>query len=180
MCSSTKGRLWRVRLLLGSWSRITACLTLPRLLPPLLAGLDFCRIAAPTFSAASRPDFFSPFLARLALPRTLCRLYRLASPSAALRPDSFCRLAAPTFAALRLPPSGHDFLWTGGPRGPESYKSLELKASPGAPGCTQSTTPPPPACYEVGTGTSPTVMTTKWPRIERSCEKTIAIGANPD
>ncbi|KAM4067600.1 hypothetical protein HRG_012313 [Hirsutella rhossiliensis] len=73
------------------------------LLPPLLAGLEFCRLAAPTSSAASRPDFFSPFLARLALPRTLCRLYWLASPSAALR------------LCLLLP--GHDSLdwWAAGP-----------------------------------------------------------------
>ncbi|KAM4064009.1 RNase H domain-containing protein [Hirsutella rhossiliensis] len=79
------------------------------LLPPLLAGLDFCRLAAPTSSAASRPNFFSPFLARLALPRTLCRLYWLASPSAALRlclllpsrGSELCRLAA--FQRPRLP-----------------------------------------------------------------------------
>ncbi|KAM4067957.1 hypothetical protein HRG_012452 [Hirsutella rhossiliensis] len=99
------------------------------LLPPLLAGLDFCRLAAPTSSAASRPDFFSPFLARLALPRTLCRLYWLASPSAALRLCLLLPSRGSELAALRpfLPPSGHDFLWTA---------------------AHQSTTPPPPACYE--------------------------------
>ncbi|XP_044715651.1 uncharacterized protein HRG_10832 [Hirsutella rhossiliensis] len=121
------------------------------LLPPLLAGLDFCRLAAPTSSAASRPDFFSPFLARLALPRLLPPL---------LAGLAFCRLAA-------LPPSAVSRLRTLPPCGPfcrpaattssglvgrgalRSYKSLELKASPGVPGAAhQSTTPPPPACYE--------------------------------
>ncbi|KAM4063302.1 hypothetical protein HRG_013859 [Hirsutella rhossiliensis] len=76
--AGTKGRLWRVRLLLGSWSRITACLALPRLLPP--RGIAF-----------------------------FCRLYWLASTSAASRPrpllpprgpDFFCRLAARLLLAL--------------------------------------------------------------------------------
>ncbi|KAM4064205.1 RNase H domain-containing protein [Hirsutella rhossiliensis] len=90
------------------------------LLPPLLAGLDFCRLAAPTSSAASRPDFFSPFLARLALPRTLCRLYWLASPSAALRlclllpsrGSELCRLAA--LSAAQRPRLPLDW-WAAGP-----------------------------------------------------------------
>ncbi|KAM4061065.1 hypothetical protein HRG_012968 [Hirsutella rhossiliensis] len=122
------------------------------LLPPLLAGLDFCRLAAPTSSAASRPDFFSPFLARLALPRTLCRLYWLASPSAALRlclllPSRgselaalrpFCRPAATTSSGL---------VGRGGPEELQEPRAQGLtRVSPGA--AHQSTTPPPPACYE--------------------------------
>ncbi|KAM4059109.1 hypothetical protein HRG_014095 [Hirsutella rhossiliensis] len=99
------------------------------LLPPLLAGLDFCRLAAPTSSAASRHRLLlalpgTPRAASHPLPPLLaglafCRL-------AALPPSAVSRLRTCRLAAF-LPPSGHDFLWTA---------------------AHQSTTPPPPACYE--------------------------------
>ncbi|KAM4056909.1 hypothetical protein HRG_014819 [Hirsutella rhossiliensis] len=120
------------------------------LLPPLLAGLDFCRLAAPTSSAASRP-FFSPFLARLALPRTSAAFTgwpRLLPPCGSA---SFCRLAAELCRlAAFLPPSGPTSSGLVGRGGPEELQEPRAqgltRVSPGA--AHQSTTPPPPACYE--------------------------------
>ncbi|KAM4058154.1 hypothetical protein HRG_014522 [Hirsutella rhossiliensis] len=132
-----------------------------RLLLPPRGIAFFCRLYwLASTSAASRPRPLLPPRGPTSS-RPSWHASRCLAPSAAftgwprLLPPcgsaSFCRLAAPNFAALRpfLPPSGHDFLWTGGPRGPEELQSLELKASPGCPRAAhQSTTPPPPACYE--------------------------------
>ncbi|KAM4061550.1 hypothetical protein HRG_013212 [Hirsutella rhossiliensis] len=153
------------------------------LLPPLLAGLDFCRLAAPTSSAASRPTSSRPswHASRCLAPSAAFTGWpRLLPPCGSA---SFCRLAAPNCRlAAFLPPSGptsSGLVGRGAPRTTRPRAQGLTRVSPELHTIDNTST----TCLlrGAGTGTSPTVMTTKWSWIERSCgKKTIAIGANPD